>query len=455
MKICVIGTGYVGLVVGVCLSNRGVHVTCVDTDLQKITNLQNGILPIYEPGLDEILHNNTKENRLFFTTDITVGLHEADVVYLAVGTPPAEDGSADLQYIFAAAEDVAKNIQKEAIVIIKSTVPVGTSDEVLSKISKHTDLICDVVSNPEFLKEGSAIPDFENPDRIVVGYRKEKSKDIVSRLYASFDTHLFYWMDNRSAELTKYAANAMLATRISFMNELALLCDAVGADIINVKNGAGSDSRIGPKFLNAGIGYGGSCFPKDVQALHRTGRQYGVHLQVIDAVEKANYKQKGVFIQRIIEDFGDDLSNKTIALWGLAFKPETDDIREAPALVLIKELIFRGAQIKGFDPEANPNTETWYQNWRSSQNMEKNTAKWGDFSVVHTKEEAIQNSDILILVTEWKQFRSPNWSEIKQLMSGNVIYDGRNIFQPTELTQIGFRYTGVGRGVQKHYDVSS
>jgi UDPglucose 6-dehydrogenase len=455
MNVCVIGTGYVGLVVGVCLSNRGILVRCVDNNIEKIENLKNGILPIYEPGLDELVTKNVQENRLSFSTEITPSLKNADVVYLAVGTPPAEDGSADLQYIFAAAEEVAKNMSNEAVVIIKSTVPVGTSDEVLKRINKHTNLIYDVVSNPEFLKEGSAIPDFENPDRIVVGYRLERSKETVSQLYTSFSEHDFFWMDNRSAELTKYAANAMLATRISFMNELALLCDAVGADILNVKAGAGSDSRIGPKFLNSGIGYGGSCFPKDVQALYRTAKKHGVHLQVIDAVEKANYHQKAVFIQRIIEDFGENLQGKTIALWGLAFKPETDDIREAPALVLIQHLVSRGAQIKGFDPEANKNTNEWYKNWKLAQELEKDTSQWGHFSVTPSKEDAITGCDILILVTEWKQFRSPNWLEIKHVMSGNVIYDGRNIFQPKELTQLGFRYVGVGRGVQKHYEFSS
>ena len=455
MNVCVIGTGYVGLVVGVCLSNRGVQVRCVDNNIEKIKNLHKGILPIYEPGLDDIVKKNTRENRLSFSTELSASLENVDVVYLAVGTPPAEDGSADLQYIYAAAEDVAKNIKNEAVVIIKSTVPVGTSDEVLRRINKHTNLIYDVVSNPEFLKEGSAIPDFENPDRIVIGYRQERSKATIEKLYESFSQHDFFWMDNRSAELTKYAANAMLATRISFMNELALLCDAVGADILKIRDGAGSDSRIGPKFLNAGIGYGGSCFPKDVQALHRTAKQHGVHLQVIDAVEKANYHQKAVFIQRIIEDFGEDLQGKKVALWGLAFKPETDDIREAPALVLIKNLVERGAEIKGYDPEANKNTIEWYTDWRAVKSKEKDLSKWGDFSIFENKNDAVQGCDILILVTEWKEFRSPNWLEIKHIMSGNVIYDGRNIFQPKELTQFGFRYVGVGRGVQKSYEFSS
>ena len=434
MRICVVGTGYVGLVVGTCMADQGFTVTCVDRDADKIALLKDGGVPIYEPGLEAIMRRTEREERLFFTTDGAAAIAEADVVYIAVGTPGMPDGSADLRGVLAVAELIGKHITRPVTAIIKSTVPVGTADRVREAIAAHARFEFDVVSNPEFLKEGAAIEDFTHPDRIVIGCREQRSRDVMSHLYAGLvrTGRPILFMDNRSAELTKYASNAMLATKISFMNELSRLCEAVGADVEAVRRGTGSDSRIGPRFLFAGVGYGGSCFPKDVKALIDTARLAGVELKIADAVELVNAEQKQVLDQKIVQRFGEDLSGRTFAIWGLAFKPETDDIREAPAFVTIDRLLARGASVRLYDPEA----------------MGPARKQLGEHPAVHwasSNWDAADGADALVLVTEWSEFRHPDLDRLGGALKSKIVFDGRNIYDPAELRAAGFEYEGIGR----------
>ena len=435
MNIAIVGTGYVGLVSGTCFAEMGAHVTCVDVDEQKIQKLKDGIMPIYEPGLEELVKRNVEYGRLQFTTDLTEVLDEVEVVFSAVGTPPDEDGSADLKYVLAVAKQFGQNINKYTILVTKSTVPVGTAKKVKAAIQaeldkRGVDVPFDVASNPEFLKEGAAIKDFMSPDRVVVGTESEKAQEVMTRLYKPFLINNFrvIFMDIPSAEMTKYAANAMLATRISFMNDIANLCERVGANVDNVRRGIGTDSRIGKKFLYAGCGYGGSCFPKDVKALVHTGLENGYHMEVIEAVERVNEKQKSIVYDKIVKTVG-DVKGKTVAILGLAFKPETDDMREAPALVVIDKLLADGAQVRVFDPIA----------------MDECKRRIGDV-VTYCKNmyDAADGADVFALMTEWRQFRLPSWNVIKKVMTGNVVVDGRNIFDRAEVEEQGFIYTRIG-----------
>lgn len=437
MNIAIVGTGYVGLVTGTCFAEMGVNVTCVDIDERKIQKLKEGIMPIYEPGLEDLVTRNVKAGRLHFTTDLTSCLDEVEIVFSAVGTPPDEDGSADLRYVLDVARTVGRNIQKHVVLVTKSTVPVGTAKKVRATIQEELDkrgvnIEFDVASNPEFLKEGAAIKDFMNPDRVVVGVESERARKLMEKLYKPFTLNGYpiLIMDVPSAEMTKYAANAMLATRISFMNDIANLCERVGANVDNVRKGMGTDSRIGSRFLYAGCGYGGSCFPKDVKALVHTGLENGYHMQVIEAVEAVNEKQKYIVFDKLQTALHDDLQGKTIALWGLAFKPETDDMREAPALVVIQELLKAGATVKVFDPIA----------------MEECKRRIGDV-VTYCKDmyEAVIDADALALLTEWKQFRLPSWAIIHRAMKNHVIVDGRNIYDGEELKELGFTYSRIGQ----------
>lgn len=436
MKICVIGTGYVGLVVGVCISDRGFDVTCVDVDKEKIAALNRGEVPIYEPGLDEILARNAQAGRLSFGVNGDEEIAKADIVYIAVGTPSAEDGSADLRWVLSAAQQIARNAKPDTMVIIKSTVPVGTSDRVLATINEEGGSnIFDVVSNPEFLREGAAIEDFAKPDRIVIGYRDERSRERMSLLYKSFTDagHPIFFMDNRSAELTKYAANAMLATKISFMNELSKLCELVNADVESVRGGVGSDSRIGPKFLYPGVGYGGSCFPKDVKALISTAEDVGLSLQIANSVEEVNEAQKAFVFEKLIKKYGaQGLSGKHFAMWGLAFKPETDDIREAPALVLIRKILEHGGTVSAYDPEAMEHVREVFSDTRG-------------LTLVEDSVSALHGADALLLITEWNQFRTVDWASVKNQLKEPVVYDGRNIYDPVSMKENGFEYYGIGR----------
>ena len=424
-----------GLVSGTCFAEMGAHVTCVDVDTQKIEKLKNGIMPIYEPGLEELVKRNVEYGRLQFTTDLTEVLDDVEVVFSAVGTPPDEDGSADLKYVLAVARQFGQNINKYTILVTKSTVPVGTAKKVKAAIQEEldkrgVDVPFDVASNPEFLKEGAAIKDFMSPDRVVVGTESEKAKEVMTRLYKPFLINNFrvIFMDIPSAEMTKYAANAMLATRISFMNDIANLCERVGANVDAVRKGIGTDARIGTKFLYAGCGYGGSCFPKDVKALMHTGIDNGYHMEVIEAVERVNEKQKSIVYDKIIKAVG-SVKGKTIAIAGLSFKPETDDMREAPALVVINKLLADGATIRVFDPIA----------------MEECKRRIGDV-VTYCKNmyDAADGADVFALMTEWRQFRLPSWNVIKKVMNGNVIVDGRNIYDRQEVEEQGFVYTRIG-----------
>ena len=435
MNIAIVGTGYVGLVSGTCFAEMGAHVTCVDVDAEKINKLKNGIMPIYEPGLEELVKRNVGFERLQFTTDLTEVLDDVEVVFSAVGTPPDEDGSADLKYVLAVARQFGQSINKYTILVTKSTVPVGTAKKVKAAIQEEldkrgVDIPFDVASNPEFLKEGAAIKDFMSPDRVVVGTESEKAKEVMTRLYKPFLINNFrvIFMDIPSAEMTKYAANAMLATRISFMNDIANLCERVGANVDSVRKGIGTDSRIGSKFLYAGCGYGGSCFPKDVKALMHTGIDNGYHMEVIEAVERVNEKQKSIVYDKIIKAIG-SVKGKTIAVLGLAFKPETDDMREAPALVVIDKLLKDGATVRVFDPIA----------------MDECRRRIGD-SVVYCKDmyDTANGADVFALMTEWRQFRMPSWNVIRKVMIGNVIVDGRNIYDRAELEALGFIYTRIG-----------
>ena len=435
MRIAVIGSGYVGLVAGTCFAESGNTVICVDVDQKKIDNLKKGILPIYEPGLEEMVKHNVKEERLSFTTDVDPAVKASEVIFIAVGTPPDEDGSADLQYVVAAARSIGKAANGPKIIVDKSTVPVGTADKVKAAAEEESSFRMHVVSNPEFLKEGAAIDDFMKPDRVVVGSDDENARDVMHRLYEPFvhdNPNKIIHMDVRSAELTKYAANAMLATRISFMNEIANICERVGADVTKVRSGIGSDSRIGMPFLYAGCGYGGSCFPKDVQAIIRTAGQNGYDFKILQAVEAVNAEQKYVLANKVKKHFGDDLSGKTFAVWGLAFKPRTDDMREAPALYIIRTLIEAGATIKCTDPEAVEQAS-----WRLEDVKDKVTYCEHPYDTLH-------DADALLLVTEWSEFRNPDFDLIKSRLKNPVIFDGRNIFPKDELGRLGFTYYPIG-----------
>ncbi len=439
MKITIIGTGYVGLVTGACLADVGNQVLCLDLDQRKIDILKSGGIPIYEPGLKEIVANNIAAGRLTFTTDVAESVAWGDVQFIAVGTPPGEDGSADLQYVVAAARNIGRHMTSEKIVIDKSTVPVGTADKVRAAIaeelkSRSQTIKFSVVSNPEFLKEGAAVEDFMRPDRIVIGADDDATIETMRKLYGPFQRNhdRLMVMDIRSAELTKYAANAMLATRISFMNELALLAEKLGADIESVRKGMGSDPRIGYHFLYPGIGYGGSCFPKDVQALIRTGQSAGMELKLLEAVERVNYAQKHVLSDKIVKRLGPDLSGKTIALWGLSFKPNTDDMREAPSLVLIDDLTKRGAKIVAFDPVAI--TE-------AKHTLDANP----NVSFAADAIAALQGADALAIATEWKNFRAPDFSAMKAALKAPIVFDGRNLYEPETMAELGFDYYPIGR----------
>ena len=437
MKIAIVGTGYVGLVTGTCFAEIGVEVVCVDTNVQKIESLEKGVIPIYESGLEEMVARNVKAGRLSFTTSLESCLSNVEVVFSAVGTPPDEDGSADLSYVLEVARTIGRNMNKYILVVTKSTVPVGTAKKVRAVIQEELDkrgasIAFDVASNPEFLKEGNAINDFMSPDRVVVGVESERAKEIMSKLYKPFLLNNFrvIFMDIPSAEMTKYAANSMLATRISFMNDIANLCELVGADVNMVRSGIGSDTRIGRKFLYPGIGYGGSCFPKDIKALIKTAEQNGYRMRVLEAVEEVNERQKSILFEKLKQLFHNDLSGKTIAIWGLSFKPETDDMREAPSLILIDMLLKAGCLVRAYDPAA----------------MEESRRYIGNVIYYATDMyDAVLNADALLLVTEWKEFRLPSWPVIKKAMTGNNILDGRNIYEKKEIEEQGFLYHCIGK----------
>ena len=436
-----VGTGYVGLVTGSCFAEVGIEVTCVDIDQRKIENLKKGILPIYEPGLEEMVKRNYEKERLGFSTELSANLDGVDVVFGAVGTPPDEDGSADLKYVLGVAREVGQNMNNYLLMVTKSTVPVGTAEKVRAAIQEELDkrgvsIPFDVASNPEFLKEGAAVDDFLKPDRIVVGVDSDKAKKIMARLYKPFtmNGHPVIFMDIVSAEMTKYAANSMLATKISFMNDIANLCEIVGADVNAVRKGIGSDRRIGPYFIYPGTGYGGSCFPKDVKALIMTADKNGYDMEVLKAVENVNERQKSVLFAKAMHYFDGNLKGKTFALWGLAFKPQTDDMREAPSLVIIKKLLAAGAKVKAYDPVA----------------MEETKRIMGDtIQLVEEQYETLIDADGLFVVTEWPEFKFPSFKIIDKLLKGKVIFDGRNIYNPEDLTEAGFDYFGIGRNNKK------
>lgn len=437
MKIAIVGTGYVGLVTGTCFSEVGIDVHCIDVDRQKIENLKQGIIPIYEPGLEDMVIRNYKAGRLQFSTDLGAILNDVDVVFSAVGTPPDEDGSADLKYVIEVARTIGQNLKKYILVVTKSTVPVGTAQLVKKAIQEEldkrglSDLKFDVASNPEFLKEGAAIDDFMSPDRVVVGIESDHAKEIMDRLYKPFtmNNYRIIYTDIPSAEMIKYAANAMLATRISFMNDIANLCDIVGADVNMVRAGIGADNRIGKKFLYPGCGYGGSCFPKDVKALIKTAADNGYEMKVLKAVEEVNDLQKGVLFEKFLNFYKEEVKDKTVTIWGLSFKPKTDDMREAPSLVLIDKLIEAGVNVKVYDPIA----------------MDEAKKRIGDI-VVYAKDmyDATIDSDAIFLVTEWNEFRLPSWSAVRKLMNHHLIIDGRNIYNGNDLTKQGFKYFCIG-----------
>ncbi len=437
MRIAVVGTGYVGLVSGTCLAETGVTVTCVDVDTLKIDCLKQGEIPIYEPGLGELVLKNRMNERLFFTTSLKEALLDADAVFIAVGTPPGEDGSADLSYVLQVAHEVGTLIDDYVVVVTKSTVPVGTNRQVKAAVQEELDkrgvaVSFDVASNPEFLKEGDAINDFMHPDRIVIGVESERARKVMERLYHAFvlNNTPLYFMDILSAEMTKYAANSMLATRISFMNDIANLCELVGADVEAVKKGIGSDSRIGKKFLNAGCGYGGSCFPKDVKALIRTGEGYGYRMEVLKAVEQVNERQKHVLFDKIQRYYRGNLKGKHFGLWGLSFKPATDDMREAPSLVLIEQLLEAGATVKAYDPVA----------------MAEGRRRLGNrIAYAANMYEALTAADAMIVVTEWQEFKVPKFTYIERALKEKVIFDGRNIYNPEQMKEFGYVYFGIGK----------
>ncbi len=439
MNLAVVGTGYVGLVTGTCFSEMGNNVTCIDIDTKKIKNLKNGEIPIFEPGLEHMVRKNVENKTLHFSTKLKDGLSNAAIVFIAVGTPMGDDGSADLQYVLSVAKQIGQEMQNPLIVVDKSTVPVGTGDKVREAIQKELDkrgvnIEFHIVSNPEFLKEGAAIEDFMKPDRIVIGANSDAALEAMKALYTPF-THnhdRMITMDIRSAEMTKYVANAMLATKISFMNEVANICELVGADVNQVRIGIGSDTRIGYSFIYPGSGYGGSCFPKDVKALKKIAEENGYHAKLISSVEDVNNSQKLVIANKVIQSFGEDLTGKTFALWGLAFKPGTDDMREAPAIYIVKELVKRGAKIKAYDPKAMGEAQSFYL--KDVKNIEYYNSKY----------ETLANADAMILLTEWKEFRSPDFEELKYQMNSPVIFDGRNQYSNLKLKEKGFEYYQIG-----------
>ena len=437
MKIAIVGTGYVGLVTGTCFAEIGVNVTCVDTNSEKIESLQKGVIPIYENGLEEMVLRNVKAKRLKFTTSLESCLNDVEVIFSAVGTPPDEDGSADLSYVLEVARTIGRHMNQYKLVVTKNTVPVGTARRVRAAIQEELDkrgvtIEFDVASNPEFLKEGNAISDFMSPDRVVVGVESARAEKLMSKLYKPFLLNNFrvIFMDIPSAEMTKYAANSMLATRISFMNDIANLCELVGADVNMVRSGIGSDTRIGRKFLYPGIGYGGSCFPKDVKALIKTAEQNGYTMRVLRAVEEVNEAQKSVLFDKLMKQFNGELKGKTIALWGLAFKPETDDLREAPGLVLIDKLLKAGCQVRAYDPAA----------------MDECKRRIGDV-IYYARDmyDAVLDADVLMLITEWKEFRLPSWAVVKKTMNQQIVLDGRNIYDKKEMEELGFIYSCIGK----------
>ena len=440
MNIAVVGSGYVGLVSGTCFAEMGNKVTCVDIDQNKIQKLEEGVIPIYEPGLEPMVLKNVKNKNLFFTTDLSKAIKDAEIVFIAVGTPMGDDGSADLQYVLTVAKSIGKTMCKRLVVVDKSTVPIGTADKVKAAIQKelddrNSDVEFDVVSNPEFLKEGAAINDFMKPDRVVIGADSEYAFNLMKQLYSPFfRTHdRFITMDIRSAEMTKYAANTMLATKISFMNEIANICEKVGADANKVRIGIGSDNRIGYSFIYPGAGYGGSCFPKDVKALKKIAEEHGYHARLIKSVEDVNDDQKLVIANKVIERFGEDLQGKTFGLWGLSFKPGTDDMREAPAIYVVKELVKRGARIKAYDPKAVTEAKEYY------------LKGVGNIEYLSSKYEVLRDAEALMLLTEWKEFRSPDFTEIKQQLKNPVIFDGRNQYNAFNLEEKGFEYYQIGK----------
>lgn len=437
MKIAIVGTGYVGLVTGTCFAEMGTEVFCVDVDRKKIENLKNGIMPIFEPGLDEMVERNHKAGRLQFTIDLASVLNEVDIVFSAVGTPPDEDGSADLKYVLEVARTVGQNLNKYMVIVTKSTVPVGTAQLVKKAIQDELDkrdmsgLEFDVASNPEFLKEGAAITDFMNPDRVVIGIESDRAQTMMAKLYKPFtlNNYPIIYTDIPSAEMIKYAANAMLATRISFMNDIANLCEIMGADVNMVRKGIGADARIGSKFLYAGCGYGGSCFPKDVKALINTAKKKGYDMRILNAVEEVNEHQKHILFDKLMKYYDGDIKGKTIALWGLAFKPKTDDMREAPSLVLIDQILKAGGKVRAYDPVA----------------MEETERRIGD-NIVYAKDiyDATLEADAILLVTEWNEFRLPAWEVVKKTLKKPVVFDGRNIYNRQEMKELGFDYFGIG-----------
>ena len=436
MKIAIVGTGYVGLVTGTCFAEVGIDVTCIDIDQKKIDNLHKGILPIYEPGLEEMVSRNVEKGRLHFSTNLGEAIKGCDVAFIAVGTPPGEDGSADLKYVLAVARGIGENLDNYCVVVTKSTVPVGTAAKVRAELEsaltkRGAAIEFDVASNPEFLKEGAAIDDFLKPDRIVVGISSDRAEEVMNRLYKPFllNGHPIIFMDIPSAEMTKYAANSMLATKISFMNDVANLCEIMGADVNKVRLGIGSDARIGTKFIYPGIGYGGSCFPKDVKALIKTAQENGYDMQVLRAVESVNEDQKSVLFNKVNQHFGGNLKGLKMAIWGLSFKPKTDDMREAPSLVIIEKLLAAGCVVTAYDPVAIPEA--------------KHTL--GD-SIAYAKDEfdALIDADALLVVTEWPEFRVPNFNVVSRLMKQKVIFDGRNIYEPAEMKNLGFAYHCIG-----------
>jgi UDPglucose 6-dehydrogenase len=438
MKVAIVGTGYVGLVTGTCFAESGNNVICVDIDETKIKNMKAGKVPIYEPELENMFKRNIKEGRLTFTTSLSGGVKDADVIFLALPTPPGEDGSADLSYILGVADKLGPLIKPNAIIIDKSTVPVGTAERVHTHVSKKAKVPFDVVSNPEFLREGFAVSDFMKPDRVVIGTNSEKSEEVLEELYAPFvrQGNPIYFMDVRSAEMTKYAANAFLATKISFMNEIANLCELVGADVDAVRLGIGSDDRIGKRFLFPGIGYGGSCFPKDVLALHRTSMEHDYDFKILEAVTEVNAHQKQRLVNKVMNFYGSNIEGKKFALWGLAFKPDTDDVREAPALDIIKALTLQGAKVVAYDPEA-------------MENVKKMLGDNKQVSFGEDEYQVLDGADALLIATEWSQFRSPNFDEIKTRLKSTIIFDGRNLYETSSLKEKGFHYESIGRQTVK------
>lgn len=434
MKIAVIGTGYVGLVTGTCFAETGNDVICVDIDRHKIEQLQKGIIPIFEPGLDLIFNRSVEKNRLHFTTDLESAVSTAAIIFLALPTPPGEDGSADLKYILGVADELGKIITDYKIIIDKSTVPVGTADKVREMVARHAKVDFDIVSNPEFLREGVAVEDFLKPDRVVIGTSSERAKKVLNQLYEPFvrQGNPIIFMDERSAEMTKYAANSFLATKISFMNEIANLCERTGADVDMVRKGIGTDTRIGNRFLFPGVGYGGSCFPKDVQALYKTALEHEYSFDILKSVMQVNQRQRELFLQKILHKFEQQIIDKTFAIWGLSFKPNTDDIREAPAIYIIEELLQRGAKVKAYDPEGMANTKKIF----------------GDsIQFCDDQYEAIDHADALVIMTEWSEFRTPDFEIISTKLKSRIVFDGRNIYHHESMKEMGFYYESIGRQI--------